>query len=160
MIAMSPRHPLSMHSFSHLLALPYNNHVSTIGRQLKLTILFFTILLLSACADSSPSITQESGSISLDEEASVGQPAKDEPLQSQLPPPYTMGNIRFEHLTLEDGLSQNAAFSIIQDNQGFMWFGTQDGLDKYDGHNFTVYKHETKRNNFPLSSTTPTILVA
>ncbi|MCK5077749.1 MAG: hypothetical protein KAR38_15305, partial [Calditrichia bacterium] len=35
-------------------------------------------------------------------------------------------NIRFEHLGLEDGLSQVSVFCILQDDQGFMWFGTQD----------------------------------
>lgn len=50
--------------------------------------------------------------------------------------------LRFEHLGLEDGLSQSTVTSIIQDNQGFMWFGTQDGLNKYDGYSFTTYRHD------------------
>jgi len=50
-------------------------------------------------------------------------------------------NIRFEHLSLEHGLSQNTIECILQDRQGFMWFGTQDGLNKYDGYKFTVYRH-------------------
>ena len=37
--------------------------------------------------------------------------------------------LRFEHLSLEDGLSQNAILSMLQDRQGFLWFGTQDGLN-------------------------------
>ncbi|MGE5340314.1 MAG: two-component regulator propeller domain-containing protein [Candidatus Omnitrophota bacterium] len=48
--------------------------------------------------------------------------------------------IIFKHLSLEEGLSQNTVFCIMQDSKGFMWFGTQDGLNKYDGYNFTVYK--------------------
>jgi GAF domain-containing protein/ligand-binding sensor domain-containing protein len=48
--------------------------------------------------------------------------------------------VTFKHLTLEDGLSQISINCILQDAQGFMWFGTQDGLNKYDGHDFTVYK--------------------
>ncbi|MHA2428483.1 MAG: ligand-binding sensor domain-containing protein, partial [Candidatus Hermodarchaeia archaeon] len=51
-------------------------------------------------------------------------------------------NIRFETLSMEDGLSQNSVITILQDYQGFMWFGTEDGLNKYDGHQFTVYKHD------------------
>ncbi len=35
-------------------------------------------------------------------------------------------NIRFDRLTIDDGLSQNTIFAILQDQQGFMWFGTQD----------------------------------
>jgi ligand-binding sensor domain-containing protein/signal transduction histidine kinase len=61
--------------------------------------------------------------------------------------------IRFERLTIEDGLSQNAILAIAQDTQGFLWFGTEDGLNKYDGYQFTVYKHDpddpnTLRDNF------------
>jgi ligand-binding sensor domain-containing protein len=51
-------------------------------------------------------------------------------------------NVRFERISLEHGLSQVTVYSIIQDSQGFMWFGTQDGLNKYDGYNFTVYRHD------------------
>lgn len=49
--------------------------------------------------------------------------------------------VRFRHLTINDGLSQNAVFAILQDSKGFMWFGTKDGLNKYDGYSFTIYQH-------------------
>jgi ligand-binding sensor domain-containing protein/signal transduction histidine kinase len=52
--------------------------------------------------------------------------------------------IRFEHLSVEDGLSQSTVRAIIQDSLGFMWFGTDDGLNKYDGYTFTVYKHDSE----------------
>lgn len=51
-------------------------------------------------------------------------------------------NLRFEHITIEDGLSQGYVTSIIQDKYGFLWFGTQDGLDKYNGYGFTYYKYD------------------
>ena len=51
-------------------------------------------------------------------------------------------NYRFEHLSIEDGLSQNLVSSIIQDYRGFMWFGTKDGLNRYDGYSFKVYRNE------------------
>ena len=51
--------------------------------------------------------------------------------------------IRFKHLTINDGLSQNAVFAILQDSKGFMWFGTKDGLNRYDGYSFTVYQHNS-----------------
>ena len=50
-------------------------------------------------------------------------------------------NIKFEHISVEDGLSHGSVFCIIQDTQGFMWFGTEDGLNKYDGYKVTVYRH-------------------
>jgi len=54
----------------------------------------------------------------------------------------------FRHLTIDDGLTQNAVYSILQDSRGFMWFATKDGLNRYDGRNFEVYRHN------PIDSTT------
>ncbi|NGP87956.1 two-component regulator propeller domain-containing protein [Fodinibius halophilus] len=48
-------------------------------------------------------------------------------------------SIRFEHLGLEDGLSQSSVSTIIQDDKGFMWFATTGGLNRYDGREMTVY---------------------
>jgi len=50
--------------------------------------------------------------------------------------------IRFEHLSIEDGLSQNAGLDIFQDSRGYLWIGTQDGLNCYDGYSFKTYKHD------------------
>ncbi|MBL7065099.1 MAG: GAF domain-containing protein [Anaerolineae bacterium] len=58
-------------------------------------------------------------------------------------PPDQASTIRFERITAEDGLSQNAVLAIAQDRQGFMWFGTEGGLNKYDGYRFIVYKHDS-----------------
>ncbi|MGQ7718749.1 two-component regulator propeller domain-containing protein [Melioribacter sp. OK-1-Me] len=52
----------------------------------------------------------------------------------------TAQEYRFEHLTSEDGLSQNTVLCIFQDSEGFLWFGTFDGLNRYDGFGFKVYK--------------------
>ena len=49
--------------------------------------------------------------------------------------------IRLEHIGTEAGLSQSNVTCILQDSRGFMWFGTRDGLNRYDGYRFTVYKN-------------------
>jgi len=46
----------------------------------------------------------------------------------------------FEQLTSNDGLSQNTVYCIAQDSLGFLWFGTEDGLNRYDGYNFTIFR--------------------
>lgn len=46
----------------------------------------------------------------------------------------------FQHYSVVDGLSQNTVMAIMQDSKGFMWFGTWDGLNKFDGYEFTIYK--------------------
>jgi len=57
-------------------------------------------------------------------------------------PQAQTNTIRFERISLEEGLSQGTINAIWQDSQGYMWFGTEDGLNKYDGKQFTVYKHD------------------
>ena len=50
--------------------------------------------------------------------------------------------LRFERFSLADGLSQNSVLSALQDSKGYLWFGTQDGLNRYDGYTFTIFKHD------------------
>jgi ligand-binding sensor domain-containing protein/signal transduction histidine kinase len=50
-------------------------------------------------------------------------------------------NLKFTHLTTNDGLSQGYVTAILQDRRGFMWFATRDGLNRYDGNTFLVYKN-------------------
>jgi len=52
-----------------------------------------------------------------------------------------VSGLRFTHLTTNDGLSQGYVTAILQDRRGFMWFATRDGLNRYDGNSFVVYKH-------------------
>jgi len=50
--------------------------------------------------------------------------------------------IKFDNISLEEGLSQSTVLSILQDSRGFMWFATLDGLNKYDGYTITAYRHK------------------
>jgi signal transduction histidine kinase/ligand-binding sensor domain-containing protein/CheY-like chemotaxis protein len=62
-------------------------------------------------------------------------------------PGNLQSRIRFEHLTSTNGLSQDSVFAILQDRHGFMWFGTQAGLNRYDGYQFTQYRSEQGNPN-------------
>ncbi|MCF8357462.1 MAG: response regulator [Prolixibacteraceae bacterium] len=54
---------------------------------------------------------------------------------------------RFEHIDSKQGLSQNNVLSMYCDHLGFIWFGTMDGLNRYDGYNFEIIKSETGKKN-------------
>ncbi|MDD3910009.1 MAG: two-component regulator propeller domain-containing protein, partial [Proteiniphilum sp.] len=57
----------------------------------------------------------------------------------------------FRNMAVEDGLSQNMVYSILQDKIGFIWLGTLDGLCRYDGTKFKIFKKE-KDNEHSLGS--------
>jgi len=50
--------------------------------------------------------------------------------------------MRFTHLNQDDGLSQSTVNKILQDSRGFLWFATEDGLNRYNGYEFKVFKHQ------------------
>ena len=52
---------------------------------------------------------------------------------------YSQTDYRFRNYTINDGLSQSAVTTIIQDNLHALWVGTQDGLNRYNGRSFEVY---------------------
>lgn len=60
--------------------------------------------------------------------------------------PYAQ-DLKFKHISNENGLSNSTIECIFQDNYGFIWFGTRDGLNKYDGYQITVFKHNPKNPN-------------
>ena len=49
-------------------------------------------------------------------------------------------DLYFRHYTNKDGLSHNTVYCSLQDKRGFMWFGTEEGLNRFDGKNFLVYE--------------------
>lgn len=56
-------------------------------------------------------------------------------------------SLRFQHFTIEQGLAQSSVFCILQDKKGFMWFGTEQGLNRFDGYNFVVHKFQPNDPN-------------
>ncbi len=53
-------------------------------------------------------------------------------------------HLEFRHLSIEQGLSQSIVQDILQDRQGFLWFVTEDGLNRFDGYTFKIFKHDAK----------------
>jgi ligand-binding sensor domain-containing protein/signal transduction histidine kinase len=101
--------------------------------------IFFLALFVHSCGTPSPAAQPEA-----DSSADLPAPRTGEVSTgvSKADTPYSQ-NIRFEHLSLEEGLSQSVVNSILQDRTGFLWIGTQDGLNRYDGYNFTIYKPDS-----------------
>lgn len=56
-------------------------------------------------------------------------------------------NYRIDHYGTEMGLSQGSVFAMLRDSRGTMWFGTQDGLNKWDGENFTTFRPSKRQKN-------------
>jgi ligand-binding sensor domain-containing protein/signal transduction histidine kinase len=59
----------------------------------------------------------------------------------------SLGVARFDHISIEEGLSESVVPCILQDNKGFLWFGTQDGLNRYDGYSFKTYRPDFEDEN-------------
>lgn len=56
-------------------------------------------------------------------------------------------NIRFKQLSIAEGLPHNTINAITQDNHGFIWFGTRNGLCRYDGYNINLFAHNEYRQH-------------
>jgi signal transduction histidine kinase/ligand-binding sensor domain-containing protein len=81
----------------------------------------------------------------------VSGPCYGTPLQSPKPAPVYL------HLDQEDGLASNHVLSILQDNQGFLWFGTNNGLQRYDGRQFIHFRHDPRNQNSLASDIVKTL---
>jgi len=55
--------------------------------------------------------------------------------------------LEFETYDTKKGLSQNQVFAIVQDMKGFLWFGTDEGLNRFDGHEFKIFRHDANNPN-------------
>ena len=98
------------------------------------------ILILSACSAPAPDATDALAS-------AAGQSPGLNRIDPASIPEVCNCTLRFEHLSIEQGLSQSSVNVIHQDSQGFLWFGTQDGLNRYDGYSFKVFKPEPDNPN-------------
>jgi ligand-binding sensor domain-containing protein len=61
--------------------------------------------------------------------------------------PFLNNELKFERLTVENGLSSNYVRTLLQDRKGFMWFATQEGLQKFDGYTTTLYQNDPNDSN-------------
>ncbi len=98
------------------------------------------LLLLVAC-------TNEAPGTAVPEQSQTAEqiPVAQRPTRPDLSLRYaTTSDIRFEHYSLEEGLSQSVVTAMLQDSQGFMWFGTQDGLNRFDGNDFVTFSHSSE----------------
>ena len=59
-------------------------------------------------------------------------------------------DFRFQHITIEQGLSQSTVYAVVQDTSGFMWFGTRDGLNRYDSRKIRTYRHDLEKEHSAL----------
>ena len=55
--------------------------------------------------------------------------------------------LQLDHISTQDGLSNNSITSILQDSVGFMWFGTPEGLNRWDGKSFKIFTHNPQDSN-------------
>lgn len=62
-------------------------------------------------------------------------------------PDWAMEYAKFEHYGVKDGLSQNSVYDIVQDDKGFIWMATQDGINRFDGYSFLVFRPEPGNPN-------------
>jgi len=97
---------------------------------------FFITLLTNSCGTTTPAPASEPPSPASFPTPQTGA----SPIRTFLPNTSYSQNIRFEHISLEDGLSQSVVNVILQDRTGFLWIGTEDGLNRYDGYGFKVFK--------------------
>ncbi|MCH7411491.1 response regulator [Belliella sp. DSM 111904] len=58
---------------------------------------------------------------------------------------FSAAEMKFDRIGVQQGLSQSSVLSIFQDSYGFLWFGTRDGLNRYDGYDFEVYKYQVNK---------------
>jgi len=110
-------------------------------------ILILILLLLVGCQqlgsqDAVPTPTSKKPGTSPKHQPDIAQ--AESPVLSALEESVSL---RFKHIPPDQGLSQSVVQDIIQDDQGFLWLGTQDGLNRFDGYEFKVFKSDPRSDN-------------
>src|SRR5512137_1095565 len=67
--------------------------------------------------------------------------------------------LKFGRLTTNQGLSNNWVLSVLRDSQGFLWVGTEDGLNRYDGRSFKIYRPSAAGDPHSLASRVAAVLL-
>ncbi len=112
----------------------FSGHAHSLGR-LHIRRLAVALLFIVALSVRQPAVGDEASKARSPETATVSESA------IQLPVIEGSG-LRFTHLSTSDGLSQTRVSEILQGDKGFMWFGTQYGLNRYDGYEFRLFVHD------------------
>jgi len=100
------------------------------------------LFTLASCSGlGTPPATLEAGA------APTGLPPAPSHVSPQSLPQICDCVLRFDRISIEQGLSQSSVHAILQDSSGFMWFGTEDGLNRYDGYTFKVFKPDPDSPN-------------
>ena len=102
--------------------------------------ILITVLLLTACNGMETALTPTPTQ-------AIPTPSTLIEDNEQYPLPGVNSTLRFEHLGLADGLSQSVIHAVTQDHFGFLWVGTEDGLNRYDGYSFRTYRPDTENPN-------------
>ncbi len=101
-----------------------------------LTTLLVVMLLVAACSSTPTPATPVAGA----PDATPGAVLRLSGEGGRRPPLGT--SLRFDRYSIDDGLSQNSGNSILQDSIGYIWIGTEDGLNRFDGYEFQVFRHD------------------
>ncbi len=102
-------------------------------RTRSLFAILICLFLLTGCDNAAPAVVDPAQTV----DANTIIASTTGAIAPRLPVPEV---VRFTHIGLEEGLSQSTVHSIVQDGQGFMWFGTEDGLNRFDGYDFKVFR--------------------
>lgn len=104
---------------------------------------FLCIFLLSVCVRTGLPSNPPSSELEMVDTVHAPQ------INTYPPIKYSSASLHFVHFGLDEGLSQSTVLSILQDNLGFLWIGTQDGLNRFDGYSFKVYSPDISDPDTP-----------